>query len=199
MPDAAEALSSWLKKAAKCGGIGYVSLIGLLVILSTSGCENTSTGDESRVTMSTSTPVPTVARTPFPTPTTARLSTPTAIRPPTFTPTVSGTRTRLDTPTVPPTRAQVVAPTTTLGHQIVGDWLDAEVGDRIKILMERGQLRMEYKMGGNIFRFPVVESRSPMGRRFDERGSSQFYVIDSQGNLQIWGPSGLITTARKLR
>ena len=90
-----------------------------------------------------------------------------------------------------------------LGTEAVGVWLDEIPGDRITIFKEGGQLRMEYMLlrEGLTLRLPLTESQSPYGRHFEDASmeASEFYVIDQQGNLQIWDPYGLIATARKIK
>ena len=43
------------------------------------------------------------------------------------------------------------------------------------------------------------ETESQMGRRFDivDSASGDYYVIDAQGDLEIWGSYGFVRTARK--
>ena len=88
-------------------------------------------------------------------------------------------------------------------RELIGTWFDDAPGveEIITIYRERGQLRMEYKShhGTTLFDFPIVESRSPRGRRFQGSGASMFYVIDVRGDLQIWDTLGIITTARKTK
>ena len=110
-------------------------------------------------------------------------------------------------PTVTLTPWPTSAPTLAARHketrrEFIGKWFDDDPGVKefITIYRELGQLRMEYRSrhGANLFDFPIVESRSARGRRFQESGAFQFYIIDDRGDLQIWDTLGLITTARKI-
>ena len=45
----------------------------------------------------------------------------------------------------------------------------------------------------------LAESNSSAGRRFDlSEGSNEYFVIDADGNLQIWDSIGLLYTAKKI-
>ncbi len=89
-----------------------------------------------------------------------------------------------------------------LGTEIVGVWIDEFLGfeDRITIFKQGGQLRLEWVFDdGSKEYFAIVESQSPTGRRFEAADQFEHYIIDRQGNLQIWDPYGLITTAKKIK
>ena len=91
-----------------------------------------------------------------------------------------------------------------LGTEIVGEWIYEFLGyeHRITIFKQGGQLRLEYVFDdGSTEVFAIVESQTSYGRRFEVASmeTSDFYVIDQQGNLQIWDPYGLIATARKIK
>lgn len=111
-------------------------------------------------------------------------------------------------PTVTPTPWPTPAPTPTdrereTRRELIGTWFDDDPGveEFITIYRERGQVRLEYKSrrGDTLADFPVVESRSPRGRRFQASGATMFYVIDGRGDLQIWDNLGIIVTARKTK
>ena len=53
----------------------------------------------------------------------------------------------------------------------------------------------------SVGKMKIVEMESGKGRTFQrEEGSSvgEFYLIDKQGNLQLWDEEGIIWTAKKL-
>ncbi len=87
---------------------------------------------------------------------------------------------------------------------VIGEWLEeitATLENRITIFSESGQLSMKWDFSdGSEGEFPLIESKSPIGRSFHIVGGfpGDYYVIDAQGNLQIRGSYGLITTARKV-
>lgn len=90
-------------------------------------------------------------------------------------------------------------------REVIGSWLDESpfIGSRITIFRQNGRLFMEnaYKDGSS-GKKEIVERLSGKDRRFQgKEGSSvgEFYLIDSQGNLQMWDEEGIISTARKIR
>ncbi len=87
--------------------------------------------------------------------------------------------------------------------QVIGEWENEYQGrlqSRIKIISEFGVVKLEETFhDGSILTESLVESESSTGRRFDDTTrTGEYFVIDSVGSLQIWGRSGLISTARKL-
>lgn len=100
-----------------------------------------------------------------------------------------------------------VQPTSTanpsLGSEVIGEWENEYipgVKSHITIFSEAGQLNLKesFDDGGALIQ-ALVKSNSPAGRRFDlAEGADEYFVIDADGNLQIWGSSGLLYTATKL-
>ena len=90
-----------------------------------------------------------------------------------------------------------------LGSEVIGEWENEYipgVKSRITIFSEAGQLNLKesFDDGGELIE-SLVESHSSAGRRFDlADGSGEYFVIDADGNLQIWGGSGLLYTAKKI-
>ncbi len=87
----------------------------------------------------------------------------------------------------------------------IGRWLDESpfAGKRIVIFRDKGKLFMEstYKDGSSGSN-EIVESQSPLGRRFNKPGGStagDHWVLDSNGDLQLRDDEGLISTAKKLQ
>jgi hypothetical protein len=90
------------------------------------------------------------------------------------------------------------------GH-ILGKWMDKRplVGHRITIFKKDGKLFMQnaYKDGSS-GKTELVEKKSPLGRRFekaDGSGGGDYWVLDSDGNLQIRDGEGLISTSKKIK
>lgn len=125
------------------------------------------------------------------------------------TPTTFPTRRPLPTlapyPTPKPTLVRYFTPKPTLSTVSIGRWVDesAFVGSKIAIFKQGGRLYLEMQfLGDSPFKREVVESRSPHGRRFDlaTPNTSEYWIIDSRGDLQIWVKGfGLDTVARKIR
>ena len=90
-----------------------------------------------------------------------------------------------------------------LGSEVIGEWENEYipgVKSRITIFSEAGQLNLKesYSDGSELIQ-SLVESDSSAGRRFNlAEGSDGYFVIDAEGNLEIWGSSGLLYTAKKL-
>lgn len=89
-------------------------------------------------------------------------------------------------------------------RKVIGSWLDETpfMEKRVVVFQEDGRLFMEhtYKDGSSGQR-EIVEKLSGRGRTFERKeGSSvgEFYLIDSQGNLQLWDEEGIISTAKKI-
>ena len=90
-----------------------------------------------------------------------------------------------------------------LGLEVIGEWENEYVGglqSSIKIINQFGAIFLEETFhDGSTLTESLVEIESDMGRRFDDaEGSGEYFIIDSTGNLQIWGSNGLISTARKI-
>ncbi len=91
-----------------------------------------------------------------------------------------------------------------LSGEVIGNWLDDSlyVGGRVTIFRENGKLFLErkYKDGSSETK-ELVEKPSSRGRTFQKKEGSrfrEFWLIDTQGNLQLWDEEGIITTARKI-
>ena len=89
-----------------------------------------------------------------------------------------------------------------LGTETIGEWEHVYIGfgkATIVILSVAGQLRMETTFSdGSKLNQSLVEGKSSVGRRFDlDDGSGEYFVINRQGDLQIWDRQGLISTATK--
>lgn len=89
-------------------------------------------------------------------------------------------------------------------RKVIGSWLNESpfIGSRITFFRENGRLFMEnaYK-DGSIGKKEIVEIPSSKNRKFQRKeGSSvgEYYLIDSQGHLQIWDEEGYILTAKKI-
>ena len=85
---------------------------------------------------------------------------------------------------------------------IVGVWVDkwtATIENRITIFSDAdGQLHMTNEFSdGSKTTLNLRETDSPMGRRFDAGDPEDYYVLDAEGNLQIWDSFGLIRTAER--
>jgi hypothetical protein len=89
-------------------------------------------------------------------------------------------------------------------REVIGSWLDDRpfIGNRITIFRQNGKLFMEntYKDGSS-GKMEIVKKLSDKGITF--RGKEinrfgEFYLIDNQGNLQMWDEEGIISTARKI-
>jgi len=89
-------------------------------------------------------------------------------------------------------------------RDVIGSWLDETLymGRRITIFRQNGKLFMEsVYYDGSSGKMEVVEKLSGRNRRLQRKeGSSvgEFYLIDVQGNLQMWDEEGIISTARKI-
>ena len=87
-------------------------------------------------------------------------------------------------------------------REVIGRWLDEFIGSRITIFRQNGKLFIEntYKDGSG-GKKEIVEKLSGRKRTFRRKeGSSagDFYLIDKQGNLQMWDQEGIICTAKKI-
>ena len=88
-------------------------------------------------------------------------------------------------------------------REVIGSWLDETpyMGRRITIFRQNGKLFMESVWyDGSSGKKEIVEKLSDQRRTFREKERNsfgEFYLIDSQGNLQLWDQEGLISTAKK--
>ena len=97
---------------------------------------------------------------------------------------------------------RLVAQSNHANRDMIGRWLDEGLGSRITIFDEDGRLFIQQAFkDGSSFKKELVESRSPLGRRFDKvDGSStgDYWILRSNGNLQIRDNDGLIATAKRI-
>ena len=89
-------------------------------------------------------------------------------------------------------------------REVIGSWLDDSpfIASRVTIFRQNGKLFIEntYKDGSS-GKKEIVEKLSGKDRTFREKERNsfgEFYLIDSQGNLQLWDREGLISTAKKI-
>ena len=85
---------------------------------------------------------------------------------------------------------------------LVGVWIDkwtATIENRVTIFGDvDGQLYMTNEFSdGSKTTLNLHETESPTGRRFNVVESEDYFVLDAEGNLQIWDSFGLIRTATK--
>ena len=91
-------------------------------------------------------------------------------------------------------------------NEVIGKWLEENpyLGrSRITIFGKDGKFFMENKYkDGSVGQKEMVEMNSKKGRVFqrEEGGgdAGEFYLIDKQGNLQLWDEEGIIWTAKKI-
>ena len=89
-------------------------------------------------------------------------------------------------------------------REVIGVWLDKTpfIGSRVTIYRQNGKLFLERTYyDGSSGKKEMAEKPSSKGRTFRTReGSSvgEFYLIDSQGSLQLWDDEGLFSTAKKI-
>jgi hypothetical protein len=89
-------------------------------------------------------------------------------------------------------------------REVIGSWLDESpfVGSRITIFRQNGKVFLENTYGdGSSSKKEGVEKLFGENRAFCRKeGSSvnEYYLIDNQGNLQLWDEEGLIWTAKKI-
>lgn len=89
-------------------------------------------------------------------------------------------------------------------REVIGSWLDESpfIGSRITIFRQNGKLFIEntYKDGSG-GKKEIVEKLSGRKRTFRRKevsSAGDFYLIDKQGNLQMWDQEGIICTAKKI-
>lgn len=87
-----------------------------------------------------------------------------------------------------------------LGYEIIGEWEGGNIPSRITIFNEAGQLNVKQVFyDGSELMQSLVESNSSAGRRFDTANEfGEYFVVDADGNLQVWDSSGLLYTAKKI-
>ncbi len=90
-----------------------------------------------------------------------------------------------------------------LVSEVIGEWENEYipgVKSRITIFSEAGQLNLKESFSdGSELVQSLIESNSLAGRRFDlTEEAGEYFVMDADGNLQIWGNSGLLYTAKKI-
>ena len=88
-------------------------------------------------------------------------------------------------------------------RKIIGNWLDETpyAGSRIAIFRQNGKLFLENMFkDGSSGKKEVIEKSSGRKRTFrakEKNNFGEFYLIDKQGNLQLWDNEGYISTAKK--
>ncbi len=89
-------------------------------------------------------------------------------------------------------------------QEVIGRWLDEGIlKRRITFFKKGGRIFMERLWkDGSSGTDEIVEKSSGKGRMFQAAkgggGAGEFYLIDNQGNLQLWDREGLVWTARKI-
>ena len=89
-------------------------------------------------------------------------------------------------------------------REVVGVWLDESpvIGSRITIFRQNRKMFMENMYtDGSSGKKEIVEKLSDRKRTFRRKEGSnvgEFYLIDKQGNLQMWDQEGIIWTAKKI-
>lgn len=88
-------------------------------------------------------------------------------------------------------------------RKVFGRWLDEGMKGRITFFRQDGRLFMERLWAdGSSGTEEIVEKSSHRGRVFQAAkgggDAEEFYLIDNQGNLQLWDRDGLICTAKKM-
>ncbi len=83
--------------------------------------------------------------------------------------------------------------------EVIGIWVDDWTSSRITIYPENGSLYLEQVFSdGSSRKEELVENSSTLGRRFDMKEESiDYFIIDSDGNLQLHDNLGLISTAER--
>lgn len=89
-------------------------------------------------------------------------------------------------------------------REVLGRWLDERpfVGNMITIFRQAGNLFMENAFAdGSSGKMEILARPSPFGKRFEDKDPNDFgeyFLIDSDGNLQLWDRDGLISTAKSI-
>ena len=92
-----------------------------------------------------------------------------------------------------------------LGTEVVGEWMYKggyfEMDGPIVIFSKGGQLRLEQRFAdGSKLEESIVEIQASAGRRFNSNNEfGEYFIINSEGDLEVWNTFGLITTAKKLQ
>lgn len=90
-------------------------------------------------------------------------------------------------------------------QNIIGTWLDESVhmGHKITVFRtDKGLYIGRSFPDGSSSKNELIEKSSSDGRRFeDKKGANfgEFYLLDPQGNLQVWDQDGLISTLKQYR
>ena len=87
---------------------------------------------------------------------------------------------------------------------MIGEWLSTDpiYGEgRYVIVSKAGQLLLEIRfLEGGMVEEPLVERESSAGRRFNYADTGEeWFVINSEGNLEFWDHFGLFHTMKRLR
>jgi len=89
-------------------------------------------------------------------------------------------------------------------RQVIGRWLDEGIlNRRITFFKQDGRLIMERLWSdGSRGTDDIIETSSNRGRMFQSTkgggDAGEYYLIDNQGNLQLWDRDGLVFTARRI-
>ena len=96
---------------------------------------------------------------------------------------------------------KVIAESQPVG-EVVGRWFDQFIGCTVTIREDNGVLVLERKFkDGSVGKFEVIETTQRGRRRFErESGSAagEYYLINSEGDLESHDRQGIIDTARAL-
>lgn len=90
-------------------------------------------------------------------------------------------------------------------RELIGSWLDNTPNSlgKITVFRDSGKVLLEYKSkDGTTWSKPVVQVPDSTGQRFQDEDGSEFgeyYLINSEGNLELWDRDGLILTANDIR
>jgi hypothetical protein len=103
------------------------------------------------------------------------------------------------TPEKAPESADSLLPST---REDIGRWSDDRNGTQIVMYRDRGRPYVEqFFNDGSVLKEELVESSSPLGRRFESKGVSSLgdhWVIEPSGKLQIRDNVGLVATANTI-
>jgi hypothetical protein len=86
-------------------------------------------------------------------------------------------------------------------RNIVGKWIWEKGGASIVIYKKNKKTYMAYGLSGGEIIKEMVKSSSPLGQRYDDKEENphgEYFVIDSQGNLQLRNPERAYGIAKKI-
>jgi len=103
------------------------------------------------------------------------------------------------TPEKAPEGVESLLPST---REDIGRWSDDRNGTQIVMYRDRGKPYVEqFFNDGSVLKEELVESLTPLGRRFESKGGSRLgdhWVIEPSGKLQIRDNVGLVSTANTI-